>query len=265
MEHEIFCDKCGVEFPSHESMPDPETHMGDLCHECYINMSISHNIAHNISKLRHMLPSMHDLMKAHCKFFNGKSLDPSSLEDNCHSAASALVKMLDDNKEIDIKLQRGHWLGNDVRTANGDIYSPSIHQHSWTRISILDNDIDFIVDPTQWVFTGCVPSLYIGDSDDVRYDVGGYRMKNSVMGHRQFPERGKKLSKTFLDDGSMKWLSAVSKRDWSVWSKEEIFRIANIDPRSMGHHKKNIFDAIIESGCRGFIPLEGLAMAMGEM
>ncbi len=253
----VICDKCGCEFDAHESMPDPETDLGDFCFECYLEMEEKWDVKRGIAFLQCELPSMEDFMKDYKKFAKG-SLDPRSMENNCHAAANTLVQLVKD--KFDIKLQRGHWLGIDVRHGTG-----TVQQHSWTKIHLKDNNVEFIVDPTQWVFTGAEPSLCIVDADDNRYDVGGYGMKEAILGKKKFPERKGKLTTTKFSDSTKKWLSGQCDRDWSKWSLDEMFVLANMDPRSMFGHQKEIFDAILKSGNKGLIPLEGLALVTGEM
>ena len=257
MEDQVICDECGCEFDAHESMPDPETNRGDYCFECFLEIEYKWDVKRGIAFLQCELPSMDDFMKGYKKFAKG-SLDPKAMENNCHAAANALVQLVKD--KLDIKLQRGHWIGIDARHN-----SRTVQQHSWTKVRIPDNNVEFIVDPTQWVFTGANPSLCIVDSDDERYDVGGYAMKKAICEKKEFPERKGNLFKTKFSDSTKKWLSSQSDRDWSAWSTDEIFILANMDPREMGGHQKEIFKAIAGQGHKGFIPLEGWALAMGEM
>jgi len=257
MKTQVICDKCFHVFDSDESMPDPETDLGDYCFACYLEMEYAWDVKRGIAFLKGELPSMDDFMKGYKKFAKG-SLDPQKMENNCHAAASAMVKLVE--RKLNIKLQRGHWLGIDARHGNR-----TVQQHSWTKVRIPDNNVEFIVDPTQWVFNGMLPSIAVVESDDLRYDIGGYGMKQALFGAKKFPDRKGKLIKSCLGDAAKKWLSRQSDRDWSLWTIEEIFIIANIDPRSMCGNQKEIFGAIIKNGNKGFIPLEGLALAMDEM
>ena len=258
MDDLIICDKCECEFESHESMPNPETDSGDYCFKCHLDMEHDWNLKRGIAFLECELPSMAAFMKGFKKFVKG-SLDPRSLENNCHAAATTLVKLV--NGKLAIKLQRGHWMGTDVRNNNR-----TMQQHSWTKVQIPDNDIEFIIDPTQWVFTGADPSLSIVDANDNRYDVGGYATKQLLYGKMiYFPDRKGKLTETKFSNSTKKWLSTKADRDWSLWSNDEMFSLANMDPRTMDGHQKEIFNTIVKQGKKAFIPLEGLAIASGKM
>ena len=253
---QLVCEKCEAEINDGDDMSHPETGCGNYCFECYIELEHDWNVKRGIAFLECELPSLDDFMRGYKKFAFG-SLNPRSMENNCHAASSALVKIL--GKKCNIKLQRGHWIGMDIRNK-----TRSMQQHSWTKVRIPGNDVEFIVDPTQWVFTGDNPSLCIVDADDCRYDIGGYGIKAALYKH-DFPERTGTLRKTNLSDSPKKWLSSQFNRDWSVWSIDEILALANMDPRSMAGNEKEIFDAIVKSGNEAFIPVDGLALAMGKM
>lgn len=249
----LICQKCDREFPSHESMPDPETDLGDYCFECYDEMTYEWDVKRGTAWLKVNLPSLEDFMKGYKRIAKG-TLNPRSMENNCHAAANTLVQLIKD-KLPKIKIERGHWTGGDVRKPN----SP-FQQHSWTSAYIPDNNIKFIIDPTQWVFTGAEPSLCISTEDDKRYDIGGYHLKRALMGEKKIPERKGKTIKSNLGKEAKDSLSHRAKRDWSKWTIEEMITIANIDPRSLGHAKE-IFTAIINCGYKGFIPIEGKELA----
>ena len=259
-EHYIYCNhqSCGREFPAHESMPDPETKRGDYCFECYVDMEYEWDVKRGTEWLQINLPDMNTFMQGYKKFAKG-SLDPEKMANNCHAAAHTLVQLV--KGKMDIKLQRGHWTGGDVRKDN----KRTVAQHSWTKVKVPDNNVMFIVDPTQWVFTGQEPYLCIVSEDDGRYDVGGYGIKSALLGEKVFPKRAGKLMASTLSDEAYQWLKSRNKRDWTKWTLDEMFVIANMDPRSMCGNQKEIFNAIIKSGNKGLIPLEGLALALGEM
>ncbi len=252
-EASIMCDKCGSDFPAHTSMPDPATERGDFCFECYLKLEDEHKFDSGKEWLEDRLPSLKDFMKAYQKYAKG-SLDPLKMENNCAAAANALFQLM--KGKLDIKTERGHWVGSDARGGG-----QGLQQHSWTSVSVPDNDIRFIIDPTQWVFTGREPGLYICDSDDSRYDIGGYRMKAALQGNKPFPERKGKLFKSGLSPKVQDWMKDLADRNWTQWSIDEIFFLSNMDPRNMAGFGKEIFQAIIKSGNKGFIPLEGLDLA----
>ena len=122
----------------------------------------------------------------HCK------LQPRTarLEGNCHARLPALVEHLQ-KKNLDVKIKRGHWLGEDVRPERRDHVA---QQHSWVEMEVPDSSTVFYVDPTQFVFTGAEPSIGISTKDDYRYDPGGYTLRELCMGARQMP--GTKRSPT---------------------------------------------------------------------
>lgn len=252
-EAHICCDRCGCDYPANLSMPDPETNLGDFCFECFTVIEYKWDVERGTAWLNLNLPNLDVFMKAYKKYAKG-SLDPRKMENNCHAASNALFQLL--KKKMTIKLERGHWLGGDVR--NDD---KSFQQHSWTSVEVPGNNIKFIVDPTQWVFTGMQPELCISNEDDRRYDIGGYRVKQAILGKKIIPERTGKTIKNKLGESDRKWLAHLADRNWDVWTTEEMFVIANMDPRNMSGHAKNIFKAILDCGMAGFIPLEGLTLA----
>jgi hypothetical protein len=142
----LFCDNCGCEFPASESTPHPETEIGDYCFECHLELEHNYDVERGVARLKLELPSMKEFMKGFKNIAKGSS-DPRKMEGNCHAAATILVELL--KNKLDIKLQRGHWVGTDARSN-----SRHMQQHSWTKIKLPDIDMEFIVDPTQWVFTG---------------------------------------------------------------------------------------------------------------
>jgi len=247
------CDKCLCDFPADTSMPDPETNSGNFCYDCYLNLEYQWDNKRGIAWLKEHLPSLENFMKAYKTYAKG-SLDPRKMENNCHAAATALVKLLKD--KMDITVERGHWVAPDVRRAK-----IPFQQHSWTSVRVPNNSIVFIVDPTQWVFTGKEPELCISNEDDRRYDIGGYNIKAAILGEKVIPERNGTTVKSNLPKAAKEWLNSKAPRDWSIWTVEEIFVIANIDPRKMNGNAKSIFKAIIDCGHEGFIPLEGFDLA----
>lgn len=253
IEVHVICEQCDCEFSADQSMPDPETELGDLCPECYYEATYQWDIRKGTKWLKDNLPSLPDFMKAYQKYAKG-SLDPRDMENNCHAAATALFKLL--KNKMDIKVERGHWVASDVRRNH-----VPFQQHSWTSVRVPDNNVAFIVDPTQWVFTGETPSLCISTEDDRRYDIGGYNIKAAILGEKVIPERSGRTIKSNLPKAAKEWLNAKASRDWSVWTVDEIFVIANMDPRTMQGNAKTIFKAIIDCGHKGFIPLEGFDLA----
>lgn len=252
-EIQICCDGCGCDYPANLSMPDPETDRGDYCFECYDDLVYKWDVKRGTAWLKLHLPDLDTFMKAYQKYAKG-SLDPRKMENNCHAAANALCKLM--KGKMEIKLERGHWVAPDARGNN-----KAFQQHSWTSVRVPGNNIQFIVDPTQWVFTGAEPDLCISNEDDRRYDIGGYTVKQAILGKREIPKRKGKTTKTGFGKKTKEWLSHHSDRDWSVWTIDEMFVIANMDPRNMGGHAKEIFEAIIKTGNLGMIPMEGLDLA----
>jgi hypothetical protein len=252
MDDLIVCDECHFEMETQNSMYHPETKDGDYCFECFENLSYKWDVKRGTEWLTRNLPSLEEFMKGYQRIAKG-SLDPKDMENNCHAAANALVELV--KGKMEIKLERGHWTGIDVRDENRPF-----NQHSWTSVKIPDNNIIFIVDPTQWVFTGHEPSLCIVTEDDERYDIGGYNLKRAILGETKFPERKGKTVKSGLSKDAKESLAHRAERDWSVWTVEEMMVIANIDPRRLPC-ATDIFKAIIKCGHKGFIPLEGRGLA----
>lgn len=252
-ENNIVCNKCGSDFPAYQSMPYPGTHSGDLCFQCYDNLAYEWDVKRGIEQVKRLLPSIEDFMLGFKKYAKGSSLDPQILENNCHAAAHTLVEMLKGDHKI--KIERGHWHGIDARKGG-----KTVAQHSWTSLVLPENCITFFVDPTQWVFNGTAPEICVTDEDDTRYDIGGYKLREAMLGKRELPVRKGKLKKSGLKKEAKEWLAQLADRDWSKWTDGEMITIANMDPRNIPLAKP-IFSAIINCGNAGFIPIEGRDLA----
>jgi hypothetical protein len=247
---ETCCNKCHHDFPLYESMPDPETNTGDYCLDCFTDLEYIYDEKRGRKWLRDQLPSMEEFMKGYKRIAKGKSSNPRSLENNCHAAAITLIELL--KGKVEVEIQRGHWLGNDARKGN----TRTAQQHSWVKARVPDNNIGFIIDPTQWVFNGQSPTICLSTEDDDRYDLGGYRMKEAILGEKVIPERKGKLKPSHLDKNVRAWLNGKSPRDWTKWTDEEAFVIANINPKRMGGYATKIFEALEKCGYRAFIPCD---------
>jgi hypothetical protein len=250
----VICDECGHDFPADQSMPHPEDDTGDFCFECFVDLEYKWNVKRGAAWLKINLPTADEFLAEYRKVAKAKNGTLESMEGNCHGAAMALVNVCK-AKGLDIELQRGHWLGTDVRAERSEF---PMQQHSWTRMSVPDNQVRFIVDPTQWVFVGGSPTFGITDEDDKRYDLGSYTIRKAFCDDT-IPARSGKTKKSGLSKKAQEWLNNISPRDWSVWTDQEMIKIANFDPRGMMHIKE-VWQAIIKAGNIGFIPLDGRTM-----
>lgn len=250
----VICDECGCDFPADTSMPHPEDDTGDFCFECYTGLLYKWDVKRGEAWLKLNLPSMDEFMVEYRKVCKAKNATPEQMEGNCHGAAMSLVSLCK-RKGMDIELQRGHWLGDDVREERKHF---PMQQHSWTRVNVPDNGVIFLVDPTQWVFTGKQPEFGISNEDDRRYDLGSYNIRKAFI-DTSIPERTGKTKKSGLSKAAMDWLNGIALRDWSVWTNEEMIKIANLDPRGMTYIKE-VWQAIIKAGNKGFIPIDGREM-----
>jgi hypothetical protein len=206
------------------------------------------------------MPEFYKLFAKHCKITPAKV----NLEGNCHAAATTLVNYLQ-SKGHDAILKRGHWLGGDHRPERSRFIG---QQHSWVQIKpdVKDNNILFLVDPTQFVFTGKEPAIAITNEDDRRYDAGGYALKELVMGIRKCPARkGKTLIHTLPKEaqGTIATLPGCARRNWRKWTEEEIRFIANQRPELLGTEAKIIFAAIIKAGYTAYIPIDARLEIIG--
>ena len=260
MSMEEICDKCGDEVDSSDSMPDPEAGTGSLCPECYEEAASRFDLKKGAEWIRQQLPSMEQFLKIfcrHCKLQPGTA----RLEGNCHAAAAALVEHLQ-KKNLDVKIKRGHWLGEDVRPERRDHVA---QQHSWVEMEVPDSSTVFYVDPTQFVFTGAEPSIGISTKDDYRYDPGGYTLRELCRGSRQMPERnGSPTHLSKLNSGARQAIvSLYGKRDWTRWTREEMHVVANTNPEKLAGYAKEIFTSIKESGNRVLIPIDARMEIIG--
>ena len=250
----IVCDRCGEDTPSDQTMSHPEDDTGDLCIECYDHLSYEWDVNRGIAWLKLNLPTMDEFMVEYRKIAKVKNAKPEDMEGNCHGASMALVNVCK-ARGFNIELQRGHWLGHDVREERKHF---PMQQHSWTKVRLPDNNVGFLVDPTQWVFVGGSPRFGITDEDDKHYDLGSYIIRKAFCDDT-IPVRTGKTTKSGLSKKAKEWLNNISPRDWSVWTNQEMIKIANFDPRGK-EHIKEVWQAIIKAGNIGFIPLDGRYM-----
>jgi hypothetical protein len=260
---ETLCDKCGNETDITEMMPDPSGDGGNLCFECHLEAEYVFNLKKGRDFLASVLPTMEKFMEIYERVME---VDPVStrhlLAGNCHPAALMLVRETRRIRGMEIVLKRGHWLGEEVRPERA--HYPG-QQHSWTEVKIEGNPIIFIVDPTQFVFTGDAPHITITTEDDRRYDPGSFKFREMIYGWRkklELPPRTAKGSESGLCKSGLGKLerecltTLFDDRDWRHWTMDELFVIANRNPELFGTQAKHIYQAIINCGQVALIPID---------
>lgn len=255
------CSKCGHETDLREAMPHPVT-QNDLCLDCYIEVDDAVKLGKATKDLQQCLPSPAEFLEAYClhnKIPKAKRKF-ARLEGNCHAASHVLVLMLK-AKNQDAKIKRGHWLGGDVRAERSAFVG---QQHSWVEVRTNDGLVIW-VDPTQFVFTGKEPAISICSEDDNRYDPGGYRLKEIVLGRRDMePRKGEAIPSNLSKKAQTAIAGRYGARDWSLWTLDERFRLANTKPDELNGFAKEIFTVLRDSGCGALIPIDAREEILGD-
>ena len=241
-------------------MPDPATNKGDYCFECYDDMRCRYDEQCGKEWIAKRLPSMPEFVKLYAKHCR-TTVKNAKLAGNCHAAATVLVTWFK-AKKIPAFIKRGHWLGGDVRP---ELANQIAEQHSWVQVDVdlPNNSLIFYADPTQFVFTGKEPSIAISTEDDQRYDPGGYKLKEMAYGVRTMPDRKGKTSANKLTDAARSSLDCMAKRNWKVWTLDEVRFLANLNPDRLGSSVKDIYKAIEAAGHQAFIPIDARREILG--
>jgi hypothetical protein len=260
----VTCDKCDKEFDSAESMPWPGEDHGDLCMECLMDAEYDYHVKKGTEEIQKHLPSMVSFTKEYKKRHATSRLTTPLMrhvtEGNCHPAAVLLVDLLSGTKGLAIKLKRGHWLGKDARPSRRDFPA---QQHSWTEVRLDSNPIVFLVDPTQFAFTGAKPGIAISTEDDDRYDPGSFKFHRIIHGPTQLPARfGKEIESGLSKELKKDFAAAYGDRDWRVWTEAEIFAIANDNPARFGSLAREVYSIIEVAGYGAFIPVDAFEEVM---
>lgn len=257
----IVCSKCGHEANIHDSMPHPLT-QEDLCLDCYIEIDDAIKFKKTLEKLQKALPTPAVFLETYCQHnkIPKQKRKFERLTGNCHAASHVLVQMLKP-KGIDARIKRGHWLGGDVRSERSSFVG---QQHSWVEIRTEDGLIIW-ADPTQFVFTGTEPTIALCSEDDNRYDPGGYRLKEIVLGRREIePRKGETAPSKLSKKAQAAIAGRYGARDWTVWTLDERFRIANTKPTEFNGYAKEIFTVLEKAGCGALIPIDAREEILGE-
>lgn len=168
-----------------------------------------------------------------------------SMPSNCYAAACALVDLLGNGA----RAAYGMWSGQDVRHPDRDF-----HRHGWV---VHDGRI---LDPTRWVFEGKDPYIWKGAESSRDYDEGMERLKQAICGDRPPPARDPKEMK-FLAHWTLETESLLKDlfeddRDLCWMYLGELFWLANLTPKVMRPHIREIYDYLKEIGQSVLIPID---------
>jgi len=166
----------------------------------------------------------------------------------------------------------GHWLGPVApKTHFSGRQVLGFVQHGWVLLP--DGRV---LDPTRWGFEGVAPYLYVGPSD--YYDEGGNRFRMSRLGSPPVfdpDEETVELDQYVLSDGAA-WTfvenllglndSFHMADEPGTITREQLFWLANVDPRKLGGHAKAIYAAIEKLDEIALIPIDNrLAVEAGRV
>lgn len=208
----------------------------------------------------------------------------------CHEISHLLLPLLGSfgGPNTTYRLVRGHWVG----PVNADSFFghrnnfPFI-QHSWIQVEGLDYVVpeaplikidqpisptikvtrNPIIDPTRFAFEGVEPYIYIGGSD--HYDPGGNQWRAVTMGvpPTLFPRD--RMTTLNLKADTRVWLLDLTE-DYGHTGEDGRYSVtlcmwlANLPLQKLGIYARDIFEALIETGLAGFIPIDNRHIVLGR-
>lgn len=127
-----------------------------------------------------------------------------------------------------------------------------------------ESDGPQIIDPTRWVFEGREPYIYEGRND--HYDAGGNQFRAAT--ERPFPAYDPDAERSDLavwkfDRAAHNFVMVELFEGAPGVTNDMAFWLANLALPRLGFHARPIYQAIVESGLRGNIPIDNYRMVMG--
>ena len=179
----------------------------------------------------------------------------------CYQVACAAAKLIKGAEPI-----YGHFLGE---VKEGTMFHTSalagFVQHGWVQLP--DGQI---LDPTRWVFEGAKPYLYHGPNDC--YDEGGNALRMALMGGPpEFdpdediinikPHMLATKAWVFVEErlGLEDALMYEGYEPGDI-TKEQLFWLANQDPRKLHGHARAIYAMLEGLDMKGFVPIDNWGM-----
>ena len=161
----------------------------------------------------------------------------------------------------------GLWLGP-IRASDDSPFSPGAPaQHNWIRCSGTGG----IVDPTQWVFAGSAPFVYVGPEDD-RYDFGGDRLRVELTDPSppEFDASEKTVEAESISAEVADLLCemgvgyGLDSRGKAVVTVKQLHWIATRPHWQYGDFAFDVFEWIVRTGWAALIPIDGRRHVLGE-
>jgi hypothetical protein len=177
----------------------------------------------------------------------------------CYEVACVAAELVDGAVPV-----YGHYLGLVVQGTLFEDVACGFVQHGWVQLP--DGRV---LDPTRWVFEGAVPYIWVGSDDE--YDEGGNRFREALLGPpppfdadgevfevtaNELPAAGWQVIEKLLDLDAQ-YLEGLEP-GWLC--REQLFWLANVDPRRMRGQARAIYAMLEQFELRGFIPIDNLRM-----
>ena len=174
----------------------------------------------------------------------------------CYEIACAIVE----RKLVDGVAVYGHWTGPIApRSRFADKAGAGFCQHGW--IILPDGRV---LDPTRWAFEVVRPYLYLGPSE--HYYEGGNRLRHARMPEAmpaRTESRTYELSARVLREpralAYVRGFLPAGERTTRI-GLDQLFWLANRDPRTLGGHAASIFEWLKRIGHGSLIPIDNLRM-----
>jgi len=177
----------------------------------------------------------------------------------CYQVACAAAELVEGGEAV-----YGHYLGP-VHESSVSAGRAAFVQHGWVLLP--DGRI---LDPTRWAFEGREPYLYVGEND--HYDEGGNGLRTAFQGGPpEFnPEdRTYEITQSMLPSGAWGWMEKALGLDGLLLndgyepgtvSLQQLHWIANMDPRSMEGHAKDVYAMLERLGLEAHVPFDNWNM-----
>ena len=134
-------------------------------------------------------------------------------------------------------------------------FQKPVVRHGWIKM-----ESGLIVDPTRWVFENEPPYIYVG-APSSEYDEGANLLRSARM--RKAPDFDPGKSKLVVPPGEagnvIAALLGFDRFDGEI-NTEQAFWLGNLPSNVLGELMAPLYRALVEMGCKGFIPVDNYRM-----
>lgn len=183
----------------------------------------------------------------------------------CYEIAYKLV----DAGAVEGRAVYGHYLGP---VLPGSVFhdrhrSCGFTGHGW--VSLPDGRV---LDPTRWVFEAVAPYLYIGDAEGASSSEHGGAPLEYDEGGNVWRERNLAPPPPFQPTVSRVELNLPQEASDHIYillggspgvTVEQLLWLSNLPLARLGEHARAVFQAIVEAGHAGFLPIDNRRLVLG--